>query len=383
MQIYWSTALTVLEQKESTMTTALRSVALIIFVTTGLFAPPLSAQTIYGNFTCDNSYAVWIGTPAEVVTLIRQETNTTASDIFHGETFSFEYTPQCQIYIAAWSDDRVLQGLIGTFSGGVTLKTGDPQIEVLATGIDFDNNQFPTAAQINAALLSTGTITPALPTGGTFVSTAVGSRNLDSSPWGWSVDPVLEMHSEALWIWHESGDCPGPESPFTPGCNHDEFLIFRIPCDELVPIEPDVRTQGFWKRQCKGPHPSGEHDNLPDYVDRVNSNETFVKVVDVDGLCDRLNPIPKKDKCKQAEAQFMAASLNVASRGVGGSNCLDDPDLKATTVGEALSFIDGLLSNPAGSQKEAIRGRDIDDCVLAQAIADRINNSKTLVDCAP
>jgi hypothetical protein len=145
-------------------------------------------------------------------------------------------------------------------------------------------------------------------------------------------------------------------------------------CDDLVPIEPDVRTQGFWKRQCKGPHPSGEHDNLPDYVNRVNSNETFVKVVDVDGLCDRLNPIPKKDKCKQAEAQFMAAFLNVASRRVGGSNCLDDPDLKATTVGEALSSIDGLLSNP---------GRDIDDCVLAQAIADRINNSKTLVDCAP
>ena len=138
------------------------------------------------------------------------------------------------------------------------------------------------------------------------------------------------------------------------------------------PVEPDVRTQGFWKRQCKGPHPSGEHDNLPSYVESVASSATFAGVADVAGLCDRLVPDPKQDKCEQAEAQLMAASLNVASGRVAVCNCLDDPDLGVATVGEALSLADGLLASP---------GRSFDDCVLAQAIADRINNGATLVDC--
>ena len=137
------------------------------------------------------------------------------------------------------------------------------------------------------------------------------------------------------------------------------------------PVEdPDVRTQGFWKRVCKGPHPSGEHENLPDYVDCVNNTDTFADVDDVDALCDRLDPLPKKDKCEQAEAQFMALLLNICSGRVAVCNCIDDPDFD--TVGEAADFIDELLSNP---------DRTFDDCVLAQAIADDINNGVSLVDC--
>ena len=144
------------------------------------------------------------------------------------------------------------------------------------------------------------------------------------------------------------------------------------PDDCCVPVEdPDVRTQGFWKRVCNGPHPSGEHENLPGYVGCVRTAATFANV-SVDGLCDRLNPDPKNDKCEQAEAQFMALLLNVCSGRVADCNCVFDSTLGQTTVGDAVAFIDGLLSNP---------NRTFEDCVLAQAIADAINNGLSLVSC--
>ncbi len=45
---------------------------------------------------------------------------------------------------------------------------------------------------------------------------------------------------------------------------------FPVTASSCQPVTPDVRTQGFWKRQCRGPHPSGEPDDLPAYVDAVD-----------------------------------------------------------------------------------------------------------------
>ena len=73
-------------------------------------------------------------------------------------------------------------------------------------------------------------------------------------------------------------------------CGGTSQCAFPVTVSSCQPVEPDVRTQGFWKRQCRGPHPSGEHDNLPGYVDHVNANQTFADVADVDALCDRLDP---------------------------------------------------------------------------------------------
>ena len=152
---------------------------------------------------------------------------------------------------------------------------------------------------------------------------------------------------------------------------NDSPILFDLTIECCEPVEdPDIRTQGFWKRVCRGPHPSGEHENLPGYVDCVNLTDTFADVGDVDALCERLTPDRRNDKCEQAEAQFMALLLNVCSGRVATCNCIDDPDFD--TVGEAADFIDELLSNP---------NRTFDDCVLAQAIADDINNGLTLVDC--
>lgn len=142
---------------------------------------------------------------------------------------------------------------------------------------------------------------------------------------------------------------------------------------EISAVQPDLRTQGFWKRICRGPHPSGEHENLGGYVDCVSDRETFEDVASEDDLCDRLDPFPNNDKCEQAEAQFVALSLNVCSGRVTGCNCVDDPHFGAMTVGDAIDLIDDLLSNPA---------RTTEDCARAQSLADNINTGSILVLCS-
>jgi len=144
---------------------------------------------------------------------------------------------------------------------------------------------------------------------------------------------------------------------------------FKVVVD-CVPIAPEVRSQGFWKRVCSGSHPSGEHEKLPEYVDFVTVTDTFAGADSVAELCEILDPTPKNDKCSQAEAQFMALLLNVCSGRVARCNGVEDPDLGETTVGEVIDFIDLLLSDPERTRQ---------DCELAQSLADMINNGLTLV----
>lgn len=134
---------------------------------------------------------------------------------------------------------------------------------------------------------------------------------------------------------------------------------------ECAPAEdPNLATQGFWKRVCSAPHPSGEGELLSGYVEFVNDFSVFGQVASVDGLCDRLNPAPKRNKCEQAEAQFMALLLNQASGRVEPCDCPWDPNSPDATIGDTSQFIDELLSN-------AVRTRA--DCVTAQDLADSIN----------
>lgn len=156
-------------------------------------------------------------------------------------------------------------------------------------------------------------------------------------------------------------------------CGNESVCIFDADvAPACQPVDPDVRTQGFWKRQCRGSHPSGEEENLDEYVAGVSQTATFADVSDVDGLCTELVPDPKNDKCQQAEAQFMAVLLNVESHRVTECNCIDDLTLGQSTVSEAIGAIDAILSDP---------DRDHASCVEAQAVADRINQGTSLVDC--
>ena len=128
-------------------------------------------------------------------------------------------------------------------------------------------------------------------------------------------------------------------------------------------------TQGFWKRQCKKPHPSGEPGKLPGYVACVESAATFSGLSGVAGLCAQLEPNPRNDKCEQAEAQFTALLLNRCSGRLSASCCVRLTNSAAATVGEAIAEIDGLLANPA---------RTFADCARAQSLAAAINEASAL-----
>ncbi len=141
----------------------------------------------------------------------------------------------------------------------------------------------------------------------------------------------------------------------------------RPACD---PVVPAVRTQGFWKRVCRGAHPSGESEKLPEYVECVNATVTFEDVGTVDEICEKLQPMPIDDHCEQAEAELMALKLNFCSGRIAECNCIEDPDLE--TAGNAAGFVDELLSNPE---------RTFEDCVVAKSIADDLNNGFGLIDC--
>lgn len=233
----------------------------------GAAVPVTSQAVVTGKFTVDNSYVVYVGTPTQVVTQVvpslgsglQAVTSTSSQDIKDGETFSFEPEPLCQIYVIAWSDDGTYQGMIGSFTGSVTLNTGDPSIRVLPAGLlppgtlldtpaNLGNAQHPTKDDINRALAA-GAADPTLwrpTTAGAWLGAPpdaplgapIGSAG---TPYDSSFrTPLLALgiDPKARWIWYDSGKDSRPTWPTWPyvpfdGFNHDEFLIFRVPCAAL------------------------------------------------------------------------------------------------------------------------------------------------------
>ena len=138
----------------------------------------------------------------------------------------------------------------------------------------------------------------------------------------------------------------------------EDTLAINVPC-----CEPQI--QGFWRHECKDPddpHGGGseEHDNLPIYLDCVNSTGTFGGVDDVAEMCDRLTP--GGNKCASAEVEFMTLMLNSCSGRLSETCCIETN--VAGTVGDAIALIDDLLSNPK---------RTVRDCGRALSLAASIN----------
>jgi hypothetical protein len=203
-------------------------------------------KTITGHFTCDNSYSVWVGDANQVTKKLIEATNTEANQIWQGEELPpIEPTPECHLYICAWSDDRTYQGLIGSFTGAVTIHTGDPRWRVLPTGNNKGNNQFPDINEINGKL--------AAAQASDWKAPFVGAKN-GGPPWDVTIQAVS---SDAQWMWYDSGkdtQAKYPNPPYVPfnGFNHDEFLIFRIPCKnfEDTPKEEPMEKCCVMVCQC-------------------------------------------------------------------------------------------------------------------------------------
>lgn len=200
------------------------------------YAPPQNQDRNYGSsrrpltghFTCDNSYQVWIGTEETVETLLLQATNIKTVNILQGENLPpCDPRPGLYLYITAWSDDSIFQGLIGAFVGEETILSGDPRWRVLPSYRNKGNRQWPTQREINMVISAFRPQDWQVP--------AVGASN-GGPPWNFK---ILGIPDDAHWMWYDSNKDPLPKYPTPPyvpfgsGFNHDEFLIFRIPYQDF------------------------------------------------------------------------------------------------------------------------------------------------------
>jgi uncharacterized repeat protein (TIGR01451 family) len=228
---------------------------------------PAQSVTVNAVITVDNVYKLCHG-PASPGTI----TCVGADDNFITvETYTLSPSVTDYIYIAAWSDDTFLQGFLGQFSSGsTTIRTGDPGFDVCATGQDLDTlAQQPSPAALATAINQCNTASG-------WVNPVVGK----TAPWLWAgivgFDPAASGPSAELnkftppfpkWIWHDAGQaaqvqigtgnpawygCNGSDRPFNDGCNHQEYLIFRLPVTLLTGggqtacVQPPSGMEEWW-----------------------------------------------------------------------------------------------------------------------------------------
>ena len=115
-------------------------------------ALPSAAATVDVTLTADNAYALYTGTYANISAYHGFAENPSASDIASPETYTFTMSSGDSIYVVAYSDDFVAQGLLAEFDvDGTVLTTGSSRWEVAATGIDLDPGDTPpTLAELTA-----------------------------------------------------------------------------------------------------------------------------------------------------------------------------------------------------------------------------------------
>ena len=176
------------------------------------------------TLTVDNVYAIYSGNETSIYDFHGTASNTSASQISNPETYNFTVDDGDIIYVAAWSDDGIAQGLLAEFNiDGTILTTANSQWEVMATGIDLDiGDPAPTMAELTTQinLANAGSV----PSGG-WVNATLGDINDIHWSTSGSVH-VPAMASTLQWAWYTQTGYTG--DAFTPGYNHDEYLVFRL-----------------------------------------------------------------------------------------------------------------------------------------------------------
>jgi hypothetical protein len=170
----------------------------------------------------------------------------------------------------------------------------------------------------------------------------------------------------------QDGTCTGGAPP---NCNDgnnctDDTCVASTGCVNTCnnTCTGDPKTQGYYKRLCRGPHASGEFISQQD-ADCVNNTCTFATVATPADVCDRMTPNPNNDKCEQAEAQFMALMLNVCRCRVSDGTAVDSECTSNTTVLQSRTDADALLCNPDATHA---------DCARAQCESEEINSGQAL-----
>jgi hypothetical protein len=241
----------------------------------GSFGPPSGSDAAAGPadphtdvevvITADNAYEFAWGDEQHVGTLSSHAPSTTAGEIFNCGEGPEGYTipasdapPGAYLYVVAWADYSVTQGVIGQFKrvGGETIYTGNEHFQVCATGVPYVSPApGPDAQTIDEqiAICNAGTGDPATTSGGwvdvngAVTSGAVGTLAVgpDNGTSGSDFPQVClpsdggppGIDTAARWMWYAP---PGVTNPFHYDSSGDEnssrlFLIFRLPTTALPP----------------------------------------------------------------------------------------------------------------------------------------------------
>lgn len=181
------------------------------------FTGAASAGPVTATFTADNHYSIYSRTGDSFAFIGGNELGPAGSVGSYNwsvaETLNFD--AEGYVYIAAWSDNAVAQGLIGQLTtSSETILSGDSRWEVLSTGEDRgDWDPYPTAGEMSSWVLA-GDV------GNAWEVPHVGGTN-GISPWS----TIADVSSSAAWMWR---DVDGVD-PLQGGASHGELLVFRIP----------------------------------------------------------------------------------------------------------------------------------------------------------
>ncbi len=217
----------------------------------------LAAQPVTVKITADNFFAVYTGTAA-----------TAGTQHFTGSWPSLmtpaPITPAAGnnfLYVAAWDDGSVFQGLLATVAVGAGfVPTGSPLWAVCATNKPLASN--------TAAAPAPGALTAAIAacnSANSWRPTSNGPNNGNASAAGlWSKVPKID--DTANWIWHDNGStaCAGDNGFLKGGCNPGEYLIFRISLERVrscLPPVPDFNVDwnaGYGTFVANGTDSQGE-----------------------------------------------------------------------------------------------------------------------------
>jgi len=193
-----------------------------------LFTNVIYSQQITLNFAVDNIFAAYVGNQNAVTVNKVPATRKDGGQIFTATSVTTNYNPGDWFYIVAWSDDAGCQGMVGEIKyGGKIISTGDNNWEVFPTGKNLNTvGQAPTVAQINQQITTANN-------SGNWLTPAAGPTNANTTKvCSRYPRPVTGIGNNAKWVWHNANNA---NSPFYPGFNHGEYLIFRFPMKAIAP----------------------------------------------------------------------------------------------------------------------------------------------------
>ncbi|MBY0308033.1 MAG: hypothetical protein K2Q09_04750 [Phycisphaerales bacterium] len=184
-----------------------------------LIAASAQADVISGLVTADNHYALYAGDGTTAALIGRNEMGAGGAPGTYNwsRPESWAFNAQAFLYIVAWSDDSVAQGVLAQLTNidtGDTYNSGDPRWQVYATFTQRgDGSAEPSVGELMSYVLTADA-------GDLWQTPVTGGLN-GVNPWG----TVPGIGGDVRWMWVAN---PGQSNALIGGSGYGETLVFRM-----------------------------------------------------------------------------------------------------------------------------------------------------------